>query len=84
MALEECCADAVRVGKCSYNYISNTISMYAHPGETRKDEASTVDRMKSTLKPMEKDAVVTGAYKDNDDDYSLENLLRKQKESDFQ
>lgn len=84
MALEDCCADAVRVGKCSYNYISNTISMYAHPGEVKKDEASTVDRMKSTLKPMEKDIVVTGTYKDNDDDYSLENLLRKQKESDLQ
>jgi hypothetical protein len=43
-----------------------------------------VDRMSNTLKPVQKDAVVTGIYKDDDSKYSLENLLRRQEEGDLQ
>ena len=77
-ALENCCRDAVLYGKCSYNYISNTISVYVHPGKDK------VDRMASSLKPVNEEQVVTGAYKDDDAQYSLENLLKKQEGGDFQ
>ena len=77
-ALENCCKDAVLYGKCSYNYVSNTISVYAHPG------ADKVDRMATSLKPVDDSKVITGAYKDDDSQYSLENLLKKQKGGDFQ
>ena len=77
-ALENCCRDAVQHGRCSYNYITNTISNYAHPGEKK------VERMASSLKPENKDLVVTGVYKDDDSLYSLENLLKRQEEGDFQ
>ena len=77
-AMENCCRDAVLYGKCSYNYISNTISVYAHPGKDK------VDRMASSLKPVNEEQIVTGAYKDDDAQYSLENLLKKQEGGDFQ
>ena len=77
-ALENCCKDAVLYGKCSYNYVSNTISMYAHPGATK------VDRMAASLKPVDDRQIVTGTYKDDDSQYSLENLLKKQEGGDFQ
>ncbi len=80
LALEECCRDAILCGKCNYTYIANTISMYARPAEEPK-----VDRMSSSLKPAaSKDTVVTGIYKDDDSKYSLENLLKRQEEGDFQ
>ncbi|MGM9767283.1 MAG: IS21 family transposase [Candidatus Cryptobacteroides sp.] len=78
MALEACCQDAVLHGKCNYTYISNTISMYADP------VAEKVDRTNSTLKPRNKDTVVTGIYKDDDEKYSLQNLLKRQEEGDLQ
>ena len=59
-------------------YISNTISMYAKPAP------EPVDRLSSTLKPANKDAVVTGIYKDDDDKYSLQNLLKRQEEGGWQ
>lgn len=77
-ALENCCHDAVCYGKCSYNYVSSTISVYATP------KASKPDRMSSSLKPVDAGQVVTGTYKDDDSQYSLDNLLRRQKEGDFQ
>ena len=72
-ALEKCCGDAVLYGRCSYTYISNTVSVYADP----KAKKATVDRMGSTLKPISHNTV-TGIYKDDDSKYSLDNLLRKQ------
>ena len=79
LALEECCHDAILDGKCIYTYIANTISMYA-----KTTAEPPVDRMSNTLKPVQKDAVVTGIYKDDDSKYSLENLLRRQEEGDLQ
>ena len=76
--MEECCHDAVLHGKCNYTYISNTISMYA-----RSPDEASVDRMSSTLKPASKDTVVTGIYKDDDEKYSLQNLLKRQEEGDL-
>ena len=76
-ALENCCKDALLHGKCSYNYISNTISMYAPL------EADKVARMANSLKPVNAEAEVTGTYKDDDSQYSLENLLKRQKEGAF-
>ena len=78
-ALEACCHDAILHGKCNYTYISNTISMYA-----RTDAEQPVDRMSRTLKPVARDTVVTGIYKDDDSKYSLENLLKRQEEGDLQ
>ena len=65
-------------GKCSYNYISNTVSAYAYPDKEK------IDRMASSLKPVDDSQVVNGAYKDDDSQYSLENLLKKQEGGDFQ
>ncbi len=79
LALEECCRDAVLHGKCNYTYISNTISMYVSP-----DETSAVDRLSSSLKPINSDTVATGIYKDDDTKYSLENLLKRQEEGELQ
>ena len=52
--------------------------MYARP----KREA--VDRTFNTLKPADKTVQVTGIYKDDDDKYSLENLLKAQEGGDLQ
>ena len=78
-ALEECCREAILYGKCSYTYISSTISMYAEPA------ATPVDRMKGSLKPLkpcDEDVAVTGIYKDDDEKYSLQSLLSRQKEGE--
>ncbi len=75
-ALEECCREAILYGKCSYNYIANTIALYAAA------DFAPDDRMKSTLKPVHEDTAVTGIYKDDDEKYSLESLLNRQKEGD--
>ena len=40
--------------------------------------------MSSSLKPANKEAVVTGIYKDDDTKYSLENLLKRQEEGELQ
>ena len=77
-ALEKCCRNALISGKCSYNYICNTVSMYARP------KREVVDRTFNTLKPADKTAQVTGIYKDDDDKYSLENLLKAQEGGDLQ
>jgi len=78
-ALEECCRDAILCGKCNYTYVSNTISLYA------KNAAEPhIDRMDSTLKPINKEnGAVTGIYKDDDSKYSLQNLLKRQEEGDL-
>ena len=77
-ALENCCKDALLYGKCSYNYISNTVSTYVHPSKKK------FDRMANTLKPVDDSQIVTGTYKDDDSEYSLENLLKKQEGGVFQ
>ena len=51
--------------------------MYAKP-----TAEPPVDRMSSTLKPIVKDTVVTGIYKDDDSKYSLESLLKRQEEGE--
>ena len=79
LALEECCHEAILNGRCNYTYVSNTISMFANPKAKQP-----LDRMSNTLKPMNKDGVVTGIYKDEDAQYSLENLLKRQEEGDQQ
>ena len=79
--MEECCREAILYGKCSYTYIASTISMYAEPA------ADMVDRMQSSLKPLkpfDEDAAVTGIYKDDDEKYSLQNLLNRQKEGELE
>ena len=78
-ALEKCCRDALLYGRCSYSYVLNTISIYANPGS----EPVTASRMESSLKPIS-DHTVTGIYKDDDSQYSLDNLLRKQNGGDRQ
>lgn len=52
--------------------------MYAKPVK------EPVDRLNSTLKPVNREAVVTGIYKDDDDKYSLQSLLKRQEEGDLQ
>lgn len=69
-ALERCCKDAVLAGKCSYSYICNTVSAYHReplpapaPQDKRREAAA---------------APVSGMYKDDDNKYSLRNLLKRQ------
>ena len=53
--------------------------MYAEPA------ATPVDRMKGSLKPLkpcDEDVAVTGIYKDDDEKYSLQSLLSRQKEGE--
>ena len=53
--------------------------MYAEPA------VAPVDRMGSSLKalkPCDENSSVTGIYKDDDDKYSLQNLLNRQKEGE--
>lgn len=50
--------------------------MYAKPAP------EPVNRSGSSLKSVNRDTVVTGVYKDDDEKYSLENLLKRQKEGD--
>jgi hypothetical protein len=40
--------------------------------------------MSNSLKPIDSSQVATGTYKDDDSQYSLENLLKKQKGGDLQ
>ena len=52
--------------------------MYAEP------EKAPIDRTGSSLKPLThcEDAAVTGIYKDDDEKYSLQSLLSRQKEGE--
>ena len=52
--------------------------MYAEP------EKTPVDRTENRLKPLShgENAAVTGIYKDDDDKYSLQSLLSRQKEGE--
>lgn len=50
--------------------------MYAEPA------TEVAGRTSRSLKPVNRDSVVTGAYKDDDDQYSLKNLLKRQEEGD--
>lgn len=58
-------------GKCSYTYIANIISTYTNPAPALRD------RTGSSLKPVGRDTVVTGTRKNDDDKYSLKNLLKR-------
>lgn len=71
--LEACCREAILAGKCSYTYIANTVSSYAQP----KVEPAAERQTRSPLKPIREDTVISGIYKDDDDKYSLQNLLKR-------
>ena len=77
-ALEDCCQDALLRGRCNYTYIANTISMFAEPAKPQK-----VDRLSNRLKPVNRNEMVAGVYKDDDEKYSLQNLLKRQEEGDL-
>ena len=77
-ALEDCCQDALLRGRCNYTYIANTISMFAEPAKLQK-----VDRLSNRLKPVNRKEMVAGVYKDDDEKYSLQNLLKRQEEGDL-
>ena len=74
-ALENCCRDAILCGKCNYTYVANTIPSYA-------EALPKIDRLNSSLKPLENEIAVTGIYKDDDEQYSLSSLLRRQEEGE--
>ena len=69
-ALERCCKDAVLAGKCSYSYICNTVSAYHR--EPLPVPAPQDKRGEAAAAP------VSGMYKDDDNKYSLRNLLKRQ------
>ena len=69
--LERCCHDALVNGKCNYTYISNTITSYIK----QETEEGAVEEC-----PQLETAVV-GVYKDDDAKYSIQNLLKRQGES---
>ena len=73
-ALESCCKDAILHGKCNYTYVANTVSSYAGKEETRKSMPAK--------RPADAKMAAEGIYKDDDDKYSLKNLLRQQEEGD--
>ena len=59
------------------------VGLYAvqlgHPGRYLQPP---IDRMKSSLRPVNEDTVVTGVYKDDDEKYSLQRLLSRQEEGE--
>jgi len=63
-ALEWCCHDALKAGRCNYTYIANTISSYCDP-----------DPAPAVAKPTQP---VTGKYADDDSRYTLEHLMQNQ------
>lgn len=63
-ALERCCHDALKAGRCNYTYIANTISSYCDP-----------DPAPAVAKPTQP---VTGKYADDDSRYTLEHLMQNQ------
>ena len=68
-ALEACCKSAILYGKCSYNYVSTTVSSF-------------VTLEKPLNHKVASETVASfGEYKDDDSQYSLENLLKKQEVS---
>ncbi len=67
-ALESCCHDAILHEKCTYTYIANTIKAYTPEEKPVRTEL---------CKPREVEPV-TGTYKDDDSQYSLSNLLKRQ------
>lgn len=69
-ALENCCKDAILAGRCNYSYIANTIATY--------DVHDAGEHQNPTPAEYHSKAPVSGAYKDNDSRYSLENLLSRQ------
>ena len=66
-ALEECCKHALDIGRPTYTQIKNTIKAYAEEIKERK------------LRP-ERKLDKTMKYKVPDENYTLENLIRKQEE----
>lgn len=65
--LEACCANAVREGKCNYNYIKNTIADY-------EATVSAVPVSEEGKTP----AVPRGLYKSDESRYSLDAILTRQ------
>ena len=53
-------------------------SMFAEPAKPQK-----VDRLSNRLKPVNRNEMVAGVYKDDDEKYSLQNLLKRQEEGDL-
>ena len=63
--LENCCRDALLNNRCNYTYISNNIaSYYTQPSK----ETEAVNDVKEP----------SGKYKDDDNSYSLDSLLKAQ------
>jgi hypothetical protein len=52
--------------------------MFAEPAKPQK-----VDRLSNRLKPVNRNEMVAGVYKDDDEKYSLQNLLKRQEEGDL-
>lgn len=72
-ALENCCRDAVIIGKCNYSYISNTVSTY----HTESRKAESIYAIPQHTQETE---TISGRYKDDDSQYSLRNLLKRQEQ----
>ena len=71
-ALEACCHDAILAGRCNYSYVANTIATYDRKPDREQCSSPSGNSRRESRKP------VTGAYKDDDAKYTLENLLKKQ------
>ena len=67
-ALEACCCEAVLRGRCSYNYIKNTLISFAED-----PEESVVQRENTT-------SACVDTFKVDGNRYSLQALLEKQEE----
>lgn len=73
--LERCCEAALLAGRCNYTFITNTISSYV--------EVENEDNKNLESKKEDSEIAVTGAYKDNDEEYSMAKLLQKQEASRY-
>lgn len=77
--LELCCHDALVYGKCNYTYITNTITSYIEPNPEAASRAAATSEPHRT----KASSISTGTYKDDDSQYSIQNLLKRQEEGDL-
>lgn len=71
-ALEACSEQAVKAGKCNYSYVANTITTFV--------TETSADNMQINIAYSKKTEDVSGTFKDDDSQYSIEKLIEKQNE----
>ena len=78
--LERCCHDALVYGRCNYTYITNTITSYIEPNPEAIPGKTSAEGISHRFK---ENPSSIGVYKDDDSQYSLQNLFKRQEVGDL-